>query len=469
YEFGQEDTINQRPVRVGKSYRAFTGDNGLFQGLVDDLQLYERQLSELEVAAIAGVPVKMPGEEAIDASLEALLQDHALLQGSPERKAARTALKELRNQRIKLLKGVKEIMVMEEMPEARPMHVLDRGVYDSPLEEVFPGVPSSLGSFPEDLPKNRLGLAQWLVRPDHPLTSRVTVNRYWQLFFGQGLVNTPDDFGNQGALPTHPELLDWLATQFMESGWDVKALNKLIVMSATYRQDSYTSPELQELDPQNQWLARGPKHRLSAEMIRDHALASSGLLVPHIGGPSAKPYQPDSLWIELGNFSADLMYYVPDTAEGLYRRSLYTFIRRTAPPPSMLIFDGSTRNTCVVRRQNTNTPLQALVLLNDPQYVEAARKLAERMQKEGGEKVEDQIAFAFRILTSRYPSAEEIQLFKSLYEQEKESLEAAPDRARELLTVGESPADPNLPAVETASLAMLASTMLNFDESYTKR
>ena len=365
--------------------------------------------------------------------------------------------------------SVAEVMVMEEMDTPRPTYVLDRGIYDQPRERVEPGVPARLGGFPDDLPPNRLGLAQWLLRSDHPLTARVTVNRYWLMLFGQGLVSTPQDFGSQGALPTHPALLDWLATTFIDSGWDVKGLMKLMVTSATYRQSSKADPAVLARDPSNSLLARGPRYRLPAEMIRDNALAASGLLVNKVGGPSVKPYQPPGLWIEKGNFSAALLTYQPDEGESLYRRSLYTFIRRTSPPPSMTVFDAPDRTTCMVQRQNTNTPLQALVLMNDPQYVEAARILAERMQKEGGDDLQTQITYGFRLTTGRRPTTAEVDLLTRLYEDEHLKFNNTPASADSLLTVGDFPPDPTLNKTTTAALAMVASLLINHDEAYTKR
>ena len=255
--------------------------------------------------------------------------------------------------------------------------MLQRGSYEAPGEEVFPATPSSVLPFPDELPKNRLGLAQWLTREDHPLTARVAVNRFWQNFFGTGLVKTAEDFGNQGEMPSHPELLDWLAIYFRENGWDIKKLQKLIVMSATYRQDSRASVDAREKDAENRWLSHGPANRMSAEMIRDNALAASGLMRKEIGGKSMKPYQPEGLW-EINN-----THYVPDTGQVVYRRSLYVVVKRTVPNPTLSTFDAPSRSYCVVRRQRTNTPLQSLVTLNDPTFVEAACVLGEVMAKEG--------------------------------------------------------------------------------------
>ena len=285
-------------------------------------------------------------------------------------------------------------------------------------KQVYPGTPEAVFAFSDDYEKNRLGLSEWLMDPQNPLTARVAVNRYWQQYFGKGIVQTPGDFGYQGALPTHPALLDWLAVEFVESGWDIKALQKLIVTSSTYRQSSRTRADLEEIDPENHLFARGPRIRLTAEMIRDNALAASGLLVRTVGGPSVKPYQPPGLWIEKGTFSAKLLTYEADKGDGLYRRSLYTFVKRTSPPPSMIAFDATDRSVCIIERQATSTPLQSLILMNDPQYVEASRVLAERMQKEGGDQLADQITLGFRLLTGRFPVEKEIELFEAMYNEE---------------------------------------------------
>jgi hypothetical protein len=358
-------------------------------------------------------------------------------------------------------------MVMRDTPEPRPAFVLNRGAYDAPTEEVEPGTPRAVLAFADSLPANRLGLARWLFSPRHPLTARVAANRYWQMHFGRGLIATPDDFGSQGALPTHPALLDWLATTFEYGGWDLKALHRLIVTSATYRQSSVAGPALQERDPANELLARGPSYRLPAEMVRDNALAVSGLLVPTLGGPSVKPYQPAGLWEELATRNATV--YVQDTGDKLYRRSMYTIWKRTTPPPSMMSFDASERNFCTVRRQSTSTPLQALILLNDPQYVEAARVLAERTIREGGPELRSRLTVAFRLLTSRRPGPEELEVLEALARSEQEAFAADPEAALELLAVGDHPRDPALDAPEVAALTVVANTIMSYDEAVIKR
>jgi len=452
--------LNNTPLRVGKSYRNYTGESGFFKGRLDELMIFERQLTPLEMTWIANL-TEVPNEEK-------LFEDYKVSQQRSIKKLA-LDLQRLRTKKLEMMDPVMEVMIMEETANNRPMHVLNRGVYDQPQHTVEMATPSKVLPFSDDLPKNRLGLAKWLFSTDNPLTARVTVNRYWQLFFGQGLVNTPQDFGSQGALPSHPELLDYLAIELQENGWDLSALIKQMVLSHTYRQSSKVSPGTKEIDPLNKWLARSSSYRLPAEMIRDNALAVSGLLTKKVGGKSVKPYQPEGLWIDLGNFSHQLLHYKEDQGADLYRRSLYTFIRRTSPPPFMTTFDVSTREKCVVQREQTNTPLQALVLLNDPQFVEAARVLAVRMQKEGGSSLDEQITFAFRATTGRKPQTKEVQVLSDLYEKERARFQQSPKAAREILSVGKSPLDRTVNRTTTAALAVVASTILNHDEAYMRR
>jgi len=362
-------------------------------------------------------------------------------------------------------------MVMEEMAQPRPAFLLKRGAYDAPIEKVERGVPSALPPMPsEGYPNNRLGFAKWLVNAEHPLTSRVAVNRFWQMLFGEGLVKTTEDFGSQGALPSHPELLDYLAVSFSsgrDGAWDVKAMLKLIVMSATYRQSSKLSTEMQQRDPDNRLLARGPRFRLPAEMIRDQALFVSGLLVEKIGGPPVKPYQPDGLYKDmaiLGTGGYDL-----DKGEGLWRRSLYTYWKRTALSPAMRVFDASAREFCMVRDTRTNTPLQSLDLMNDVTYVEAARMLAQRMLSEGGATPQERLSWAFRLTTSRTPGDRELQALLRNLEKQKASFSQRPQDAAKLLAVGEKRSDEKLNPVELAAYTATASLILNLDEVITKQ
>jgi hypothetical protein len=361
-------------------------------------------------------------------------------------------------------------MVMEEMTTPRETHVLMRGSYSAPGDKVEAGVPERLlGPWPEGAPKNRLGLAQWLTKPDHPLTSRVVVNRFWQQLFGQGLVKTSENFGMQGEWPSHPELLDFLARDFVNSGWNVKALMKRIVLSATYRQDSAASPELIARDQENRLLARGPRVRLPAEIIRDQALAISGLLKNRLGGPSVYPYQPDGLYkgiVVAANYPGTK--YIQSTGDDLYRRSLYTYWKRTVPHPTLAVLDAPDREVCVMRRAPTDTPLQALTLLNDPTFVEAARKLAERSIREGGDRPNTRLQFIFRLATGRMPDTEEELLLQQKLNEMLAAFQNDPAGAGALISVGASPHDAAIPASELAAYTAVTNMILNLDEVITK-
>ncbi len=459
------DQPNDRAVRVAKSYRAFTGEDGVFKGLIDEIELYKIDLTPLEVSKIYLSKVGKPVELAGDNELPKL---HWVYR-QPEMQVYRDHLKDLRKRKLEAMNSVPEVMVMEEMPQPRVTYAFKRGIYSNPMYEVTPQTPGVLGEFPKDLPRNRLGLAKWLFDSGNPLTARVTVNRYWQMVFGTGLVKTPQDFGVQGALPTHPELLDYLALYLQDQQWEVRALLKLMVMSHTYRQSSKVTEDKWEKDPDNQLLARGTSYRLPAEMIRDNALAASGLLVNQIGGKSVRPYQPEGLWIDKGNFSQKLLRYKVTLGDSLYRRSMYTFIKRTSPHPAMTAFDAPNRDVCTVKRETTNTPLQALVLMNDPQFVECSRVLAERVQKESNDTLERQIIQAFRLVTGRKPKLEEVEIFGDLYHRQYDRFLASPSQIDSLLAVGEYPFDPALEKARTAALTVVASTMINHDEAYMKR
>ena len=370
----------------------------------------------------------------------------------------------------KLEKSIPSTMVMQDLAKPRETYVLIRGQYDKPdkSRKVLPGVPAALHPLPKDAPPNRLGLARWLVDGSHPLTARVTVNRFWQQYFGTGIVKTSEDFGSQGEWPSHPQLLDWLATEFIRSGWDVKHMQKLIVMSATYRQSSHVTPEGYRKDRDNRLLARGPRFRMDAEMVRDGALAIGGLLVEKLGGRSVKPYQPPGIWMAVGYPDSNTVKFAADTGEALYRRSLYTFWKRTAPPPSMQTFDAPSRESCSMRRARTNTPLQALVLMNDTQFVEAARTLAERMMTQGGKTPSDRIAFAFRLATARRPRVDELQVFLSLYQAHLAEYQRDKAAALKLVSVGDSKPSEALNVSELAAWTMVANVILNLDETVTK-
>ena len=434
--------------------------------------MFDRQLSRFEVQALAGVADPLGAVLRIPAATrsaeqQAALREHYLLRVDPAAAATRRALTGVRGDENALLTSLVEVMTMRERAVPRPTFVLARGAYDAPTESVEPGTPAALGAFPKDLPANRLGLARWLTSPGHPLTARVIVNRTWAQLFGRGLVATPADFGSQGQLPTHPALLDWLATRFVASGWDLKALQKRLVLSATYRQSSIADAAARERDPANEWLSRGPSHRLSAEQVRDAALAASGLLVPTIGGPSVYPYQPAGLWEALATRNATT--YEVGKGDDLYRRSLYTVWKRSSPPPSAISFDAAERLFCTVSRQRTSTPLQALVLLNDPQFVEAARALAARMIREAGGDVGGRIALGFRALTGRVPTSEERAALESLYRDELARFRRERGAAATLLAVGASKPAPGIDAAELAAATVVASTVMNLDDAVTKR
>jgi hypothetical protein len=346
--------------------------------------------------------------------------------------------------------------------------MLIRGEYNNPGEEVSAGVPEVFVQLPEEAPADRLALARWLTSDQHPLTARVTVNRYWQMIFGAGVVRTNEDFGSQGEWPSHPELIDTLAVRFRDGGWDLKKLIKEIVMSQTYRQRSDISPELLEADPANRMLARAPRVRLSAELVRDNALAISGLLNPQLGGPSVYPEQPDGLWRQISHFgygAFTAQAYFQDAGKQTQRRSMYSFWKRTSPPPGLAIFDAPTRETCTVRRMQTNTPLQALVLLNDPQFLKAARALAMRMTSEGGSSAEERIAYAFRLATARTPNAKELEILSATHVREKQRFTQDPQSAKELL---DNP-DLSVALNDLAAHTMVASAILNLNETITKQ
>ncbi|MCC6694962.1 MAG: DUF1553 domain-containing protein [Candidatus Hydrogenedentes bacterium] len=381
-----------------------------------------------------------------------------------------TELASLREKERALDAEIPTTMVMQEMAEPRETFILARGQYDQPKDKVTAAVPAALPPLPAGVPANRLGFAQWLVDPSNPLTARVAVNRYWMHYFGTGIVKTAEDFGVQGEWPTHPELLDWLATEFIRTGWDVKAMQRLIVTSAAYRQESKVRPDVYEKDPENRLLARGPRFRMDGEMVRDNALAISGLLVNTIGGPSVKPYQPAGLWEEVSYGGTEFtgQVFEQDHGEALYRRSMYTFWKRQSPPPGMLIFDAPNREICTARRARTNTPLQALALLNDTQFVEASRVLAERILKEAGPEPESRVAYAFELATARKPKPEECAVLTKMYDEQVAAYRQDQDAAKALLSVGERPCDTSLDAPELAAWSTVASVILNLDETLTK-
>ena len=462
----------KEPLRIGASgppseESGATESAARFEGRIDDVRVYTAVLTPAEAAVVATAEsldeIAGIAPESRTAGQSEKLRLSFLDHYAPQEiQAAWRLVGDLERERAALWDSFPTVMVMDEMEPRRETFLLERGAYDAPGEPVTPGVPAVLPPLPDDQERNRLAFARWLVDPEHPLTARVTVNRFWQMLLGTGLVKTAENFGLQGEYPSHPELLDWLATTFIDSGWDVKALQRTIVTSATYRQASAVTPELLEEDPENRLLARGPRLRLPAQTIRDQALTVAGLLVDRIGGPSVKPYQPDGLWDQA---SQD---YRQSDGDDLYRRSLYTYWKRTLAPPSMLAFDSATRETCIVRQTRTNTPLQALNLMNDVTYVEAARRLAERMMTEGGATPEERVAFAYRLATAHRPRPEVQGILAGGFRDYLDRYQADRSAALELVNVGESPRDETLDISELASYTMVASMVLNLDRTITK-
>ncbi len=445
-----------------------------FKGQLDDLRIYHRLLNTDEVnqlaiqAPIQAILLRFFGKRSTENS--ARVRDYFLTYAAPD--AMRNEyleLKELKKQRDELNKQIPTTMVMGEMEKPRETFILGRGDYRNKTDKVRAGVPAILPPLPSWTARNRLTLAKWLVDPANPLTARVTVNRFWQMIFGHGIVKTSEDFGSQGEPPVHPELLDWLASELMQTGWNIKTMLRTIVTSATYRQSSKVTPALLERDPENRLLARGARFRLPAEMVRDNALTVSGLLNEKIGGASVFPYQPKGLWEEMAfgdGFSAQ--EYKQSTGTDLYRRSMYTFWKRTVPPAAMATFDAPDREKCTVRRSLTNTPLQALVLMNDPTYIEAARKLAERVLLEGGNETTSRIRYAFRLATSRKPSIKELTILNELLIEQLKHFRDDQKAAKELLSSGESKPIAKLETSELAAWTIVTSAILNLDETITR-
>ncbi len=452
------------PIDNKYAWRIGAGASLRFQGEIREPLIYQRALTAEEVSTLplegSLAELKKVATPAAQAKLRMAFLELGL--PGPLRQEL-DALRSVEKERNKFLASVPTVMVLDEAKDQRQAYVLKRGAYDQHGEPVSAAIPAALPGWQPEWPKNRLGLARWLVSRQNPLTARVTVNRYWQMLFGMGLVKTVEDFGSQGEWPLHMELLDWLAVEFMESGWDTRHLLKTMVTSATYRQSSAVSAALQARDPENRLLARGPRLRISPEMVRDQALAVSGLLVDRVGGPSVKPYQPPGLWQELAGGKD----YVADQGEGLYRRSLYTYWKRTIAPPGMVNFDSPTRELCVVREGRTNTPLQALNLMNDVLYLEAARKLAERMMA-AGPGAEERLKEAYRLTLAREPQDREMQVLKRTLERLERRYRQDPKAAEEFLKQGASPRDERYAASELASYAAVASLVLNLDEAVTK-
>ena len=447
-------------IVIGQRFR----DVGFSKGLVDDFHVFNRKLTSIEIAQlydgqalnkILGNPV-----DKLSQTDHQFLREYYFASINETFTKQLSKLRSAREKVTKLLDGKTEIMVMEEMKvKPRSTFVLNRGVYNQPNEKVVPKIPKILPGFPKNAPRNRLGLAQWLTSRENPLTSRVAVNHFWQICFGNGLVRTPEDFGIQGKRPSHPALLDWLASDFMENDWNVKRLLKQIVMSATYQQSSLTRPLLETSDPENNLLARSPRYRLTAEMIRDNALNTSGLMSDRMGGGGSKPYDLTESFKPIGH----------DKGEGLYRRSVYTFWKRTGPAPVMMALDASKRDVCRAKRETTATPLQALVLMNGPQFVEAARKLGESMVREHGDNIRSIINNMFRKLTSREPSEREIVLMQKLHKEQLANFQKDNKATEAFLGVGASTNAIDLDKPQVAAAGVLAKALMNFDEAVVKR
>ncbi len=454
------------PLRIGGG----GGPKNRFRGWIDEVRLYSRVVPEDQIAAAAvGSPLDRlaakPAAQRSAAETNALRWQFLANAAPADVREAWSRLESLRSERDQLERTFPTVMVMAERPQRRQTHFLIRGHYSTPGEAVDPGLPEVLPPLPAGAPHNRLGFARWLVDPGNPLLARVAVNRMWQILFGIGLVKTTEDFGAQGEWPSHPELLDWLATRFIDGGWDTKAMLKTIVMSAAYRQSSKASSELLQRDPENRLVARGPRVRMPAEMVRDQALLAAGLLTPKLGGPSVRPYQPEGLWKDL--IMQD-MEYVQSKGPDLYRRSLYTFWKRTVAPPMMMNFDAANREACVVRENRTNTPLQALNLMNDVTFIEAARWIGRRMIREGGDEAGSRLRFGFRLVTGRAPSPAEAEVLRNNLNYHLDHFAGKEDAALRYLRQGDTPPDPALNPKELAAYASVASLVLNLDEAITK-
>lgn len=442
-----------------------------FKGKVEDVAIYGRTLKPNEVMELAnGDPARVllavPAEKRTEAQKQEIVRLWSE-RNDPDYRKLSEEHTTLDRDLTAVNSQITTVMVMDEMPKPRDCYVLVRGQYDKHGDTVTAALPVAFPPLPKGAPNNRLGLAMWIASPDNPLTGRVAVNRFWEKFFGTGIVSTSEDFGTRADFPTHPDLLDWMATEFVRLKWDMKAMQKEIVTSATYRQSSKVSPDRARLDPENKLLSRGPRFRLTAESIRDQALAVCGLLKETVGGPSVRPYQPDGLWEETSVYG-NLHNYQHDKGDNLYRRSLYTIWKRTAAPPTMTLFDAPGRETCRVRRSRTDTPLQALVLLNEVTFVEAARVLAQKMLEEGGPTPEKRIAYAYRRALCRPPSTTETRILANGLRKRLAAFRSNPDGAKKLLQTGDTLLDPKLDTAEQAAYTLTASVIMNLDEAITK-
>lgn len=455
-----DSNVGKVSLALGARFR----DVGLRDGLVDEFNIFDKQLSDAEILSL--YRSVQTGDLAAEVVDQNMALEHALLTTTNETiVSAREKLQAARAAENELVTNVREIMTMEHTNYPAPTHVLHRGDYASKREEVRATTPDFVEPI-KAAGEDRLALARWITDPRNPLTARVVVNRFWHLFFGRGIVLTLEDLGSQGTPPSHPELLDYLSRYLIDNKWDLHVLCRHIVLSATYRQASTVdSEQMLERDPENIWLARGPKYRLSAEQLRDTILAASGLLVNTMGGPSVMPYQPEGLWEEAGTGKT----YHQSTGDGLYRRSLYTFWRRTSPPPSMLTFDATSRESCTARRELTTTPLQALVFLNDPQFIEAARVMAESLIKTHAAAHDDRWNELFKRLISRAPTVQEREVIKQLYAEQLQYFSQDEARSTELIKVGHRAADKSLTPSDLAATTIVVQTMFAYDETIMSR
>lgn len=460
-----QTTKTEVPFRIG---RREVG--AAFNQEVDDIKIFNKVLTPKDINLIMNfnaVDTVLSSTKNNQKDTQAYLVNHYF--NTIDKK--HPAMVKSKGAKIKAQKDLKSktVMVMKDQPQMRKTYVLNRGQYDQPIkDEVIPmGVPAILPPMDENAPKNRLGLAQWLLNLEHPLTSRVTVNRYWTMIFGEGLVKSVTDFGSQGTWPTHPELLDWLAVEFQKKNWNTKAILKTIMMSATYRQSSAASTVSLEKDPDNSMLSRGPRFRLQGDFIRDLTLKASGLLVDKIGGKGVKPYQPAGLWAEVALGRQKQLFY-QDKGDKNFRRSLYTYWKRSSPPPNMRTFDAPTREKCVIKRARTNTPLQALVTLNDPQFIETSRVFGERIMVEGGKSMDERIDYAYQWVTAQKPSLQTKNKIKQLYQQQLDTFKKNPERVQDFLKVGTAPVNESLDPSEHAAWAVIGSLLFNLDETLTK-
>ncbi|MFO0822105.1 MAG: DUF1553 domain-containing protein [Gemmataceae bacterium] len=465
------------PLKIGQRHTTSRVNNIA----LEDLRIYDREVTALDAQQLSGSRrtfdiLSKPVEKRTPQETEELFNWWVVSQDSESRLLA-TEYRKLQEEEVAIRSRGTIAHVMNERPGEPGAFILFRGDYDKRRDPVKADTPTSMPPMAKDLPRNRLGLAKWLLTKEHPLTTRVTVNRFWQEIFGTGLVRTSGDFGIAGELPTHPELLDWLAIEFREptaglccedgTPWDIKRFFKLLVTSATYRQAAITTKEKLEADRDNRLLSRGPRFRMDAEMIRDNALAASGLLVRKLGGPSVKPYQPEGVWEAVAMIGSNTRDYRKDSGENLYRRSMYTFWKRSAPPASMEVLNAPNRETCTVRRDRTNTPIAALLTLNDVQFVEAARVLAEKALKAGGDD-DARIGFISARLLARPFKPQELAIVKASLSDLRENYRAKPEESKKLIAFGESKPDATLDVSELAAWTMLVNELFNLDEVLNK-